>query len=300
MLLSDETIDLAGVVTVFGEVGQRAYIAAKLLDLAGRGDVPVACGLADPLRRQSERLGWVDAQTCILTGEDRHDAIVDPPGPRFMRDQLAQSPAVLLAIGPLTNVGALLRDYPEVKHRIQSIVIMGGLFASTHVEWNMGLDPEAAQLVFSAGIPMRVVPFDVTCNCRMRGASLARIAGDSRPLQAAVARLISGWRKRTGESCPVLHDPLAVGALVAPELYRFEPCEVDVVLEDGPQYGTTSATPKAESPVQVCTGVDYDAFGALFEAGLFREPFQARPRGERLRRADAPPGTWARGAGRQS
>jgi purine nucleosidase len=265
-------LEVAAVTTVHAEVALRSRIAAKLLDVAGHNAVPIATGISLPFRRAPRR-GWAASQGRILEGDEQFATIVSTPAPEFMKEILDRraAPATLLAIGPLTNVARLLLDHPEVKDQLDEIVIMGGLIGRAGTEYNIHMDPEAAEVVFKAGVPMRVIPLDVTERCLMPDGLLDAIVSDGRPLQFLLSRLIKHWQDKDGRRNPVLHDPLAVGCLAAPELFTFQGFEIDVALAGSEQYGRTIARRKAESPVQVCTDVQYEAFLELFQAAVFQD-----------------------------
>ncbi len=269
MIFGLREIALRAVTTVHAEVDIRARIAAKMLDTVGRRDVPVAIGHGQPFKQQP-RWGWAQSEGQCLRGDERFDNIVATPAVTFMKERLEEDPCTLLAIGPLTNVARLFLEYPEVKPRVDELVIMGGLFGRPVAEYNMLMDPEAAQIVFHAGVPMRIIPFDVTETCLIEASLTESLSEEQRPLQRLVWELIGYWRKQDGRTQPVLHDPLAVGCLVAPELYEFEPYDIEVDLSPE-RYGVTTGTRSASSRLQVCTGVDYPRFHELFSASLLAE-----------------------------
>ncbi len=261
-------LDVRGVVTVYDEVDIRARITAKLLEAAGRNDIPVAAGLGEPLKKRPPHMGFITSQAVILDGGESFPAISNTPGVEFMKHMLDESeePLTLTGIGPLTNIASLLMQYPECKSKIEEIVIMGSYFGREVAEWNMLLDPEAAQTVYHAGIPMRVVPFDISVNCLMAMPLLEALGSDRRPYFQYVNAMTRGWMARFEKTQPVLHDPLAIGCLAAPELFEFTPMDVEVDLSPTPHYGVTRARENEESIVQVCTAVDYDAFAEFFAA----------------------------------
>lgn len=271
MLLGLGEIDLRGVVTVHGEVELRTRIAAKMLVTNARLEVPVATGISQPMNREP-RLGWAQSQGQCLSGDEVFTNCVNVPGVEFMRDLLeaAETPTTLLAIGPLTNVARLLLDYPAAAARIDELVIMGGLFGRPHPEYNILMDPDAAQIVFDAGLDMRVIPFDVTEHCLMETELMDALAEDERPPQQLLWKLIGYWQKKDGRNAPVLHDPLAVGCLVAPEFFTFEPYAVKVSL-DRETYGVTLGARDERSRTQVCTGVNLPAFQELFRTLVLSE-----------------------------
>ena len=153
-------VELLGVTTVYGPVQERALIARKLLDTAGRSDVPVAVGegitLAgrDPGRVLTSGHGYVD-----LTEWEQLAAALHPqPGVDFLIETVlsAPEPPVLVAIGPLTNVAAALRREPRLARRLQSLILMGGRLGE-HAdlgEHNFNSDAEATQVVIESGCPL--------------------------------------------------------------------------------------------------------------------------------------------------
>jgi len=266
LALNLDSLDLQAVVTVYDDVETRSRIAAKVLRAAGRPDIPVATGLADPIKNRPPHTGWIEWQARVLTEDEEFEAIVSTPGPEFIRDILEESrePMSLVAIGPLTNIARVLTDYPSTKKHIKEIVIMGGLFGRNGPEHNIHIDPEAAQTVFDARLPTRIIPLDITEKCLMGDALLRKAADDGRPLLRLMADLIACWQEGFGRAHPVLHDPLAIGCLAAPELYTFERVDVGVRLEPGELYGAVVGARNDDSPLQVCSGVKYDAFLDLF------------------------------------
>jgi purine nucleosidase len=141
----------------------------------------------------------------------------------------------LVALGPLTNVAHALGRDREAVRLLRRIVVMGGAFrepgnASPVAEYNIWADPAAAQAVCNAGVPLTWVPLDVTHQCLLTPAHLAKLPDTPR---ARMARAVSEFyidfhaRERGLPGC-YLHDPLAVAAVIWPELLRCQPMRVDV------------------------------------------------------------------------
>lgn len=233
-------LEVVGVSTVFGDVDLRTRIAKALLGLAGSGErppPPVVTGLGKPLT--PERKG-------VMFGHEGRGLLADAkPRPRTLRDPdpearvrelsagLAEArPDALVAIGPLTNLGALV----EAGVSLPPLSIMGGKVAAGKIpgapagieEWNWFSDPRAAQSVLAAGhaeLP-RVVPAEVTFRTALVPGDVERLAeGD--PLARALARLCEEWLVFLGESLDAqrprvaLHDPLTVATLVDDSLCPF-------------------------------------------------------------------------------
>src|SRR6476659_2514873 len=155
-----------GVPTVAGNqtLEKTTANAIRVLELAGRGDIPVAAGAGRPLVREPRVAADVHGETG-LDGPDLPPPQADP-SPQHAVDFLAEriEGATLVATGPLTNVALLLARYPEVKP--ERIVLMGGAIAEGNVtpaaEFNIWADPEAARRVFESGLDVTMVGLDVT------------------------------------------------------------------------------------------------------------------------------------------
>ena len=149
-------LDLRGVTTVYGDVHVRARLARKLLDMLGRGEVPVAVGLGQPLTPNKEPYwgGWEGEG--VLTSAD--DALpLDPrDGITLMLDELAatRESLTLVAIGPLTNIAAVIQRAGALLGRIGEIICMAGTIVAGEEEWNVQCDVDAARIVFESGLPV--------------------------------------------------------------------------------------------------------------------------------------------------
>lgn len=226
--------ELVGVSTVFGDVPLRTRIAEELLAIGGQNDVAVYPGLGVPLTPRKrgvmfghEGVGLFDDPDPVLRlaeedgGGERIDALATALA--------AAAPDVLLAIGPLTNLGALVREDAP----LPSLAVMGGKFTDVLLpgmseaipEWNWFCDPLAAELVLNAEhqrLPL-VVPAEVTFKTRLKPEDPALLAeGDE--MNKALARLCDSWldlqRDAFDRDQPTvaLHDPLAAALLVEPAL----------------------------------------------------------------------------------
>jgi inosine-uridine nucleoside N-ribohydrolase len=240
LILESPELDLLGVTTVSGDTEARARLAAKLLREAGRKDVPVAAGepgrpsqqTQKALRQQLEpgyqpieQTRWADGFTSPLL---RQEKAVD-----FLRAEIARRPGeiTLVAIGPLTNLGGLLQGYPEVGKKIKRVVLMGGSIAHGYgkdlnpaPEYNIASDPAAAQAVFASGVPILMVPLDVTAMLQLDAAARHRVFTHLSPLTNALTLLYHLWNQET----PTLFDPMAVAMLIRPSLCETKPLAIEV------------------------------------------------------------------------
>lgn len=211
----------------------------------------------------------------VLASGAAHDAILSLVATR-------PGEITLVTLGPLTNVAAALQHDPETMRRVREVVIMGGAFREPGntgpvAEFNIFVDPEAAQIVCDSGLPLRWIPIDVTHQCLLRPEQLDALPDSPR---ARFARAIAGFYMDYhytgyGEYACFLHDPVAVAAVIWPELFRTEPLRVDVecygtvtrgmtVADFRPEAYRSATTPNGS----VALGVEHDALVARIVARL--------------------------------
>ncbi|HZO73459.1 MAG TPA: nucleoside hydrolase [Ktedonobacteraceae bacterium] len=239
LILQSPEIALQGVSTVFGDTHRRARLAAHLLRVFGREDIPVAAGIVSPLQRHHRPSGV--PQAAILDERERLPAISALSGPELLIQTAlsSQKPLTLICIGPLTNVATVLTVEPCINLAIGNIVMMGGSSCVPWAEWNVRSDIKAARVVLESGIPVTMIGFDVTTRCQLHTCDIEQLrCGSSFQLQL-LSKLLAVWqrhRPRWQPSLPYLHDPLTVAALCQPELFRFRQMMVRVVTQ-GPFKG---------------------------------------------------------------
>jgi inosine-uridine nucleoside N-ribohydrolase len=224
LVLRSPELELLGVTTASGDTRARARLAAKMLATAGRPDVPVVAGEpGKPL--PIEQCRWADG---FASPAIRPESAVE-----FLKTEVERWPGeiTLVPVGPLTNIGALLQRHPEVGKKIKRIVLMGGSVALGYgpgsppvAEYNIAQDPQAAQAVFASGVPILMVPLDVTSMLRLEAEGRHRIFTRLNPLTDALALLYHLWNRPT----PVLFDPMAVALLVDPTLCETRELAIEV------------------------------------------------------------------------
>lgn len=252
-VLASPELRLEGVTCVYGDVGLRARMARRLLELAGRPDVPVFAGASEPLLGLRP-IYWEGHEGQGLVADD------DPPlatagrhAVDFIVETALASPGAihLLAIGPLTNVALALRAEPRLAGALA--------WHLPYAEHNIKCDPEAAHIVLSAGLPAALVPLDVTTLVRITPADVARIRAGGGAFRQAVAEQVERYPKFGQRGFTYLHDPLAAAALADPSLVTWEQLRVEVELGGRLAVGATLARapePAGPPPARVALAVD--------------------------------------------
>lgn len=182
---------------------------------------------------------------------------------------------VLVPVGPLTNIAKAIDKNPDRIRKIKEIVLMGGAFetygnVTTTAEFNIYVDPHAAQQVFNFGVPITILPLDVTHRAILTGERLKAECGErqdklSQFLQDATRTSMAYHRQREGFDGIFIHDALPIGLLTRPEL--FETTEVYVQVETSGRLtqGMTVADlrpayPHPKPNARVCVGVNAEGF----------------------------------------
>jgi purine nucleosidase len=275
-------IDLLGITTVAGNgtLERTTRNARATCALAGIRGVPIAAGAPGPLVGGLSTAPTVHGESALdgaelPTGDDvplEAGHAVD-----LMARLLGESPerVTLVPVGPLTNVALLLRLHPELTERIAEIVLMGGSMGAGNVtpfaEFNIWVDPEAAEVVFTSGMPITLCGLDVTHQALATPEVLARLAGLGTPLARTVVDLLGFFRDRHREiwglDSPPVHDPVAVARVIDPTLVRCETAHVAIELQGThtrgatvcDRYGVLGRAPNA----QVATALDAPRFWDL-------------------------------------
>jgi len=271
LALASPEVELRAVTTVAGNqtLDKTTRNALKVLELAGRTDVPVAAGAERPLERPLRTAAHVHGESG-LDGP----ALPEPaalPLDMHAADLLAEliEPGVVLVpTGPLTNVALLLRRHPDVRDRLDRIVWMGGAIAEGNVtpaaEFNAFVDPEAAAQVFGSGIPLTMIGLDVTHKALFTRAHADRLR-DAGRAGRAVAELSDFFQRfheqRYGMDGSPIHDALAVAHVIDPTLVTTLHCNVEIETASRHCDGRTVVDRwlVTDGPRNADVGVDVDA-----------------------------------------
>lgn len=243
LALASPELEVLGITAVAGNVplARTQENARRIVELA-RSDVPVFAGCDRPLRRPLVTAEYVHGKTG-LDGADLPPP-TRPLDPRhaveFLIDTLRAEPpgtVTLCALGPLTNLASAFRRAPEVVERVREIALMGGgLFEGGNVtpaaEFNIYVDPEAAEIVLRCGRPLTIVPLDCTHKALTTRPRVQAFADLATP----VGRAVAGWLgfferfdvEKYGSEGGPLHDPCVIAWLLRPDLFRGRPCNVEV------------------------------------------------------------------------
>ncbi|WP_447771609.1 pyrimidine-specific ribonucleoside hydrolase RihA [Aeromonas veronii] len=215
--------------------------ALRILTLLGRDDIPVAAGAPKPLARELIIADNVHGESG-LDGPKLPDPAFAPQamtGIELMARCLRESaePVTLVPTGPLTNIALLLAAHPELKPKIARIVLMGGTAGAGNwtpaAEFNIYVDPEAADMVFKSGIPITMCGLDVTHEAQVMDEDIERVRAITNPVAQCVAGLLDFFMiyhrdPKWGFAGAPLHDPCTIAWLLAPELFHGVECRVDI------------------------------------------------------------------------
>ncbi|WP_028110759.1 pyrimidine-specific ribonucleoside hydrolase RihA [Ferrimonas futtsuensis] len=215
--------------------------ALRLLTLLDRKEIPVAGGAQKPLSRELIIADNVHGESG-LDGPKLPDPGFEPQAinaVELMAAKIAASdkPVTLVPTGPLTNVALLLASHPELHAKIDRIVLMGGAATlgnwTPAAEFNIYVDPEAADMVFKSGIPITMCGLEVTHQAQIMDEDIERIRAIDNPIAQVVAELLDFFMiyhrdPKWGFTGAPLHDPCTIAWLVAPELFETRDCWVGV------------------------------------------------------------------------
>ena len=277
-------LPLVGITTVAGNVPLKLTHgnARKLCALAGKPEIPVFAGCPRPLMRPLATAEEVHGATGLQGATLPEPTMPVQPqhGVDFLIEQLlnATEPVTIAALGPLTNLAVALIKCPPVSDRIQQLVIMGGARGQGNItpsaEFNMYVDPHAAQVVLSAGIPTVLIPLDATHQVLTTPERLEAIRAIGNPVSTAAAGMLAfyGQRDLTRYRLPgaPLHDPCVIAYLLNPDLFTTRRVPVAVETSGEHTLGRTVVDWYSEgnSSIEVVETVDADGLYALLTEAL--------------------------------
>jgi inosine-uridine nucleoside N-ribohydrolase len=274
LALASPELELLGVTTVAGNqtLEKTTANAIRVLEFAGRGEIPVAAGADRPLVREPVVASNVHGETG-LDGPDLpppRASRVQQHAVDFLAERIrAENGAVtLVPIGPLTNVALLLALHPDA--RPERIVLMGGAIAEGNVtpaaEFNIWCDPEAAARVFASGIDVTMIGLDITHKALFTAAHVERLEGRVGQMVSELLRFYGEFHRKVYrfDGSPI-HDAVAVAQVIRPDLIDIEHLNTEIDVESELCRGRTVVDVWRRSGREPNShvGVDIDADGFL-------------------------------------
>jgi inosine-uridine nucleoside N-ribohydrolase len=277
-------LDLVAITTVAGNqtLEKVTLNARRVCSVARITDVPIAAGCDRPMQREqvvaadihgASGLDGVDWDEPTVALDRRH-------GVDVIIEAAEAGPLTIVAVGPLTNVATALERAPGIAANLERISIMGGAIGlgnrTPSAEFNIYVDPEAAQAVFASGVPITLVPLEVTHLALATDAVLERIGGLGSPVAAmsvALMRFFAETYERVfGFEAPAVHDPCAVAAVIDPSIVTTRNVNVMIDTSSGISAGRTACdihgVTGAEPNADVALDLDVPAFWDLMIEGL--------------------------------
>jgi purine nucleosidase len=280
LALASPELAVEGIVAVAGNVplAVTEANARAICELAGRSDIAVYAGCARPIARPPVTAEHFHGSSGLggLTLPPPTTALRPQHGVDFTIDLLrraAPNSIAWCALGPLTNVAMALIKAPDIVAGVGELVLMGGASralgnVTSAAEFNIHADPHAARIVFDSGLPITMIPLDLTHQVRSVPERIDRIRALGTPVAAAVASLLTP----AGTEPSALHDPCVIAYLLAPELFRGSRVNVAIECESPLTLGMTVVDWRGVSgrPVNadVLHTVDADGVYALLQERL--------------------------------
>ena len=288
LALASPELDVLGITVVAGNVPLAWTLknTLKVCELAGKPNTRVYAGASRPLLRPLVTAEHVHGNTG-LNGPELPEPTMQPQPQHavdYLIEEIRRQPAgsvTLCTLGALTNIALALQRAPDIAPRIQQIVMMGGGFfeggnITPAAEFNIFVDPHAAHIVFSSGIPLVVMPLDVTHQVLTTRVRLDAIAALATPVATATVEMLEFFERfdeeKYGCDGGPLHDPCVIAYLLQPDLFKGRHCNVAIETSSELTMGMTvvdwwGVTDRHKNAM-VMRAVDADGFFSLLTARL--------------------------------
>ena len=290
LALASPELEILGLTIVAGNVPLKLTEtnARKICELAGKPETRVYAGASRPLMRNLVTAEEVHGQTG-LNGPDLPEPKMKLQG-QFAVDfivetLMAEAPGTvtLCPLGPLTNIALALIREPKIARRIKQIVLMGGGFfeggnVTPAAEFNIYVDPHAADVVLKSGVPIVMMPLDVTHKALTKATRVEAFRKLDTKVGIATAEMLEFFERfdeqKYGSDGGPLHDPCVIAYLIQPELFSGRDCNVAVETASELTMGMTVidwwGVSKRPKNAMVMRDIDHDGFFALLVERLGR------------------------------
>jgi purine nucleosidase len=255
LALASPEIQLEALTTTQGNVTleNATRNALSVLELVHASHIPVASGSMLPLVQPLRASAHVHGLTGL--GNAKLPEPGTKPVPKHAVDCLIERVLAepqeisIFPIGPLTNIAMAIRKEPRFASSVKELVIMGGAMRehgniTPQAEFNILVDPHAAHIVFHSGIPITLIPLDVTHKCWLLQSHVDRLMQIASPISRFIKDMLDVYLPVSleyGYPGSALHDPLTLATIIAPELLTFKEYFVDVDISGGVSMGKTFA-----------------------------------------------------------
>ncbi len=254
---SPDELEVLGITAVAGNVplALTQKNARIVCELADRTDIPVFAGCDAPLAHSLVTAEHVHGKTG-LDGPQMDDPTMplqETHGVDFIIETLRREAAdnvTLVPMGPLTNIATAFQKAPDIVEKVREIVLMGGAYfevgnITPAAEFNIYVDPEAAEIVFKSGVPLVVMPLDVTHKALVTAPRVDAF----RKMGTRVGEMVAAWtdfferfdKAKYGSKGAPLHDPCTVAYLLQPELFSGRTINVEIEVKSPLTRGMTVA-----------------------------------------------------------
>lgn len=279
LAFASEELDIKGITAVAGNqtLDKTGMNALKLVDFAGK-KIPVVKGAEAPILRTLVTAEFVHGATGL------GNLVLPVPTSSFFEknacDMIYETALncdgklLIIALGPLTNIALTLLKYPDIKEKIDELILMGGSMGlgndTPAAEFNLMADPEAAKIVFDSGLKITMVGLDVTHKAVLTEEEINELTSGKSKISGAIKTLLYDTLKMCrgfGHRDAVIHDPFAMAYAIDPQVMKTESYHVDIETRGKFTSGKTvvdvyGVTGKPEN-IQVGVEVDRERFVAL-------------------------------------
>jgi len=282
LALASPEIKLEALTTTQGNVTveKATRNALSVLELAHMSQMPVVQGSTLPLVQPPFASTLVHGESGIGNSklpEPKNKPVKGHAVDFLIKKTLAEPGEIsVFPIGPMTNIAMAIRKEPKFAKSVKELVIMGGAIqeggnVSPLAEFNIFADPHAAHIVFHSGIPITLIPLDVTHQCILTQRDVERLLKIKSPISRFIFAAVEVYMKFSlgrGQAGCALHDPLTLATVIAPELLTLKEYFVDVDISGGVSMGNTFADfldiSKQPTNMKVALDVRGDDFVELF------------------------------------